>query len=117
MTKETTFAPFQRIRVKATLFVLLLLVATTLGLYIIAARIMSQHILSEMIMRAEAGSSTYQCVLRVDKGSRPLNLCHGKNGEIYWGEYFLNLRRSEPVRIFGSTNKGKTERSTGASIF
>jgi len=54
MTKETSFAPFQGIRVKATLFVLLLLVSTTLGLYIIAARIMSQHILSEMIMRAEA---------------------------------------------------------------
>jgi len=37
-----------------------------------------------------------------------LNLCHGKNGEIYWGEYFLNLRRSEPVRIFGSKDKGKS---------
>lgn len=54
MTKETTFAPFQRIRVKAALFVLLLLASTTLGLYFIAARIMSQNILSEMIMRAEA---------------------------------------------------------------
>jgi len=60
-----------------------------------------------MIMRAEPGSSTYRCVLRVDKGSRPLNLCHGKNGEIYWGEYFLNLRRSQPVRIFASKDKGR----------
>ena len=65
-------------------------------------------VVPKMIMRAEAGSSTYRCVLRVDKGSRPLNLCHGKNGEIYWGEYFLNLRRSEPVRIFGSKDKGKS---------
>jgi hypothetical protein len=61
----------------------------------------------KMILRAEADSSTYQCVFRVDKGSRPLNLCHGKNGEVYWGEYFLNLRRSQPVRIFGSKDKGK----------
>jgi putative nucleotidyltransferase with HDIG domain len=54
MTKEMTFAPFQKIRVKASLFVLLLLVSTTLGLYLIAARIMSQNILSEMIKTAEA---------------------------------------------------------------
>jgi len=54
MTKETTFVPFQRIRVKASLFVLLLLVSTTLSLYLIAARIMSQNILSEMFKRAEA---------------------------------------------------------------
>jgi hypothetical protein len=64
-------------------------------------------IVPKMIMRAEAGSSTYQCVLRFDKGSRPLNLCQGKDGQIYWGEYFLNLRRSEPVRIFGSQDKGR----------
>jgi len=65
-------------------------------------------VVPKMIMRAEPGSSTYRCVLRVDKGSRPLNLCHGKNGEIYWGEYFLNLRRSQPVRIFGSKDKGRS---------
>ncbi len=54
MIQKTAFAPFQRIRTKTSLFVLLLLVLTTLGLYIIAARIMNQHILSEMIKRAEA---------------------------------------------------------------
>jgi hypothetical protein len=64
-------------------------------------------VVPKMIMRAEAGSSTYRCVLRFDKGSRPLNLCQGKEDKIYWGEYFLNLRRSEPVRIFGSKDKGR----------
>ena len=64
-------------------------------------------VVPKMIMRAEPDSSTYRCVLRVDKGSRPLNLCQGKNGEIYWGEYFLNLRRSQPVRIFASKDKGR----------
>ncbi len=62
----------------------------------------------KMILRAEAGSSTYRCVFRVDKGSRPLNLCQGKDGQVYWGEYFLNLRRSQPVRIFGSKDKGRS---------
>jgi hypothetical protein len=64
-------------------------------------------VVPKMIMRSEPGSSTYRCVFRVDKGSRPLNLCQGKDGQVYWGEYFLNLRRSQPVRIFGSKDKGK----------
>jgi putative nucleotidyltransferase with HDIG domain len=54
MTEEQMIAPSQRIRVKVSLFVLLLLVSTTLVFYVITARIMSQHILSEMIKRAEA---------------------------------------------------------------
>jgi len=54
MTKENILAPFKKIRVKASLFVLLLLVSTTLVSYIITARIMNQHILNEVIKRAEA---------------------------------------------------------------
>lgn len=54
MTKENILAPFKKIRVKASLFVLLLLVSTTLVFYIVTARIMNQHILSEVIKRAEA---------------------------------------------------------------
>ena len=57
-------------------------------------------IVPKMILRAEAGSSDFRCVFRFSNGSRPLNLCQGPDGKIYWGEYFLNLRRSEPVRIF-----------------
>ena len=45
----------------------------------------------KMILRAEAGSSEYRCVFSFPRGSRPLNLCEGKDGRIYWGEYFLNL--------------------------
>ena len=65
-------------------------------------------IVPKMILRAEAGSSDYRCVFRFSNGSRPLNLCQGSDGKIYWGEYFLNLRRSEPVRIFGSKDEGRT---------
>jgi len=61
----------------------------------------------KMILRAGAGSSEYRCVFSFPRGSRPLNLCQGKDGRIYWGEYFLNLTRSAPVRIFGSTNGGQ----------
>jgi hypothetical protein len=64
-------------------------------------------VLPKMIARAEAGSSEYRCVYRISKGSRPLNLCQDESGGIYWGEYFLNLRRTEPVRIFGSKDGGK----------
>ena len=64
-------------------------------------------IVPKMILRAEAGSSDYRCVFRFSNGSRPLNLCQGTDGRVYWGEYFLNLRRSEPVRIFGSKDGGR----------
>jgi len=53
MTKENILAPFKKIRVKASLFVLLLLVSTSLAFYIIAVRIMNQHIMNEVIRRAE----------------------------------------------------------------
>jgi hypothetical protein len=65
-------------------------------------------VLAGMIARAEAGSPEYRCVFRFSKGSRPLNLCQDERGNIYWGEYFLNLRRTEPVRIFGSQDGGKS---------
>ena len=57
-------------------------------------------VVPKRIMRAQAGSSRYECVFHLARGSRPLSLCQGKDGKIYWGEYFLNLRRSEPVHIF-----------------
>lgn len=65
-------------------------------------------IVPKMMMRAEAGSAEYRCVFRFDRGSRPLNLCRTKDGKIYWGEYFLNLRRSQPVRIFCSKDGGRS---------
>lgn len=54
MTKENLLAPFKKIRVKASLFVLILLVSTTFVFYIITVRIMNQHIMNEVIKRAEA---------------------------------------------------------------
>jgi len=45
---------FKKIRVKASLFVLLLLVATTLTFYFVTIRIMNQRILSEVLKRAES---------------------------------------------------------------
>jgi HD-GYP domain-containing protein (c-di-GMP phosphodiesterase class II) len=54
MTMEAIFAPFRKIRVKAALFVLLLLVSATLTFYIITIRIMNQRITTEVIKRAES---------------------------------------------------------------
>jgi putative nucleotidyltransferase with HDIG domain len=53
MTKDNTLSPFKKIRVKASLFVLLLLVSTTLAFSLIALRIMNRRILNEVIKRAE----------------------------------------------------------------
>jgi putative nucleotidyltransferase with HDIG domain len=53
MTKQSLFAPFKKIRVKASLFVALLLAASTLALSLITLRIMNQRILGEVIKRAE----------------------------------------------------------------
>ena len=44
--------------------------------------------------------------VRIERGSRPLNLCRTHAGVVLWGEYFLNLARSKPVRVFGSTDGG-----------
>lgn len=60
------------------------------------------------IFRAEGESTVYRKVLRISSGSRPLNLCLTPDGEIYWGEYFLNLRRARSVRIFRSRDDGRS---------
>ena len=61
----------------------------------------------KMILRAEPESSVYRISKQIPRGSRPFNLCLAPGGNIYWGEYFLNLRRSEPIRIFGSKDGGR----------
>jgi putative nucleotidyltransferase with HDIG domain len=53
MTKENILAPFKKIRVKASLFVVLLLVLSTLAFSLITLRILNQRILNEVIKRAE----------------------------------------------------------------
>lgn len=43
----------------------------------------------------------------IEKGSRPMNLCQGHDGTIYYGEYCNNPQR-KPMRIFCSKNNGDT---------
>jgi putative nucleotidyltransferase with HDIG domain len=57
-----TIASFQKIRVKASLFVLLLLIGTTLTLYVVTIRIMKEHILNEVLKRAESMSRSIAIV-------------------------------------------------------
>ncbi|OGD19314.1 MAG: hypothetical protein A2W03_18465 [Candidatus Aminicenantes bacterium RBG_16_63_16] len=54
MTAQNLLAPFKKIRVKAALFVLLLLFSVTAGLYLITLRTMNRRILGEVIKRAES---------------------------------------------------------------
>jgi putative nucleotidyltransferase with HDIG domain len=53
MAKMSRISPLKKIRVKASLFVLILLVSTALTFSIIALRIMNQHILNEVVKRVE----------------------------------------------------------------
>jgi hypothetical protein len=64
-------------------------------------------VVSGWLVRAESHSTWYRPVLRLARGSRPLNLCMAPNGVIYFGEYFLNLRRSQPVNVVASRDGGK----------
>jgi putative nucleotidyltransferase with HDIG domain len=54
MSGKNNLSPFKKIRSKASVFVLLLLIATSLGFYMIAIRIMNRHILNEVLTRAES---------------------------------------------------------------
>lgn len=53
MTQEKIFKRFQKISVKASLFVLLLLFSTSLIFYLIASQIMGSRIMNEIITRVE----------------------------------------------------------------
>jgi colanic acid biosynthesis glycosyl transferase WcaI len=65
-------------------------------------------IVPKRVLRAEKDSAVYRMVFSIPRGFRPLNVCLGPGGSLYWGEYFLNPRRSSPVRIFGSQDGGIT---------
>jgi putative nucleotidyltransferase with HDIG domain len=54
MAKKNIPAPFKRIRFKASLFVLLLLVTTTFTFYLVTVQIMNHYILNEVIRRASS---------------------------------------------------------------
>lgn len=52
--KKLLYSPFKNIRVKTSVFVLMLLIFTTLVSYAVTARIMRDHIINEVIKRAES---------------------------------------------------------------
>jgi len=53
MTKVNILAPFKKIRVKASLFVVLLLILSTIAFSLITLRILNRRILNEVIKRSE----------------------------------------------------------------
>jgi len=56
--RKVLFPPFRNIRVKTSLFVLLLLIATTLIFYVVTVSIMKQRLINEVITRAESLSKS-----------------------------------------------------------
>ena len=50
-------------------------------------------------------SELFEKCCDIEKGTRPMNLCQGNDGTIYYGEYCYNPQR-HPMRIFCSKNKG-----------
>ena len=59
------------------------------------------------IWRAPTGENQMRRVFRIDRGSRPLNLCSVPGGILCFGEYFANRGR-EALHIYGSWDNGKT---------
>ncbi len=53
------------------------------------------------ILHCGAASDVFELVHRIERGSRPLNLCRAPSGRIYFGEYFGNAAREE-VHLYGS---------------
>jgi len=53
MTEHSRLSPLKKIRVKASLYILVLLISTTFAFSIIALRIMNQNILNEVVKRVE----------------------------------------------------------------
>lgn len=54
MTKQSLLAPFRLIRVKTSLFVLGLLIITTIVFYLVTLRIMNHRIMDEIVKRSES---------------------------------------------------------------
>jgi hypothetical protein len=58
-------------------------------------------VLRRRIVRCAPGSRRFHEVLRIERGSRPLNICVTSAGRIYFGEYFNNPDRRS-VHVYGS---------------
>lgn len=59
------------------------------------------------IFRYNKDSKLFEKCCDIEKGSRPMNLCQSKDGNIYYGEYCSNALR-HPMRIFCSKDNGDT---------
>ena len=64
-------------------------------------------VLPRAIALCPPGAREFEVTWRVERGTRPLNLALLPDGAVYWGEYFDNPRR-ESVRVYGSTDGGRT---------
>jgi hypothetical protein len=58
-------------------------------------------VLRQRIVWCAAGSRRFREVLRIERGSRPLDFCVTSAGRAYFGEYFNNPDR-QPVHVYGS---------------
>ncbi len=59
------------------------------------------------IFRKEQNSTCFTKCFSVERGSRPMNLCVDGDGNIFFGEYFANMQKSQ-VNIYGSFDSGIT---------
>lgn len=63
-------------------------------------------VLRRRIVWCAPGSRRFREVLRIERGSRPLNICVTSSGRIYFGEYFNNPDR-ESVHVYSSKDGEK----------
>lgn len=59
------------------------------------------------LFRYKKETKLFEKCCDIEKGSRPMNLCQGADGTIYYGEYCYNPDRN-PMRIFCSKDNGDT---------
>lgn len=59
------------------------------------------------IFRYNKETNLFEKCCDIEKGSRPMDLCQGDDGTIYYGEYCYNPQRN-PMRIFCSKDNGDT---------
>lgn len=60
-------------------------------------------IIRKWIIIHEPGASSFKKVFKIEKGSRPLNICQAADNKLFFGEYFANDERDE-VKIYTSNN-------------
>ncbi|MBP5505188.1 MAG: hypothetical protein J6X89_03700 [Bacteroidales bacterium] len=59
------------------------------------------------IFRRDKGEKRFKKTFNVLRGSRPMNICEGIDGTLYFGEYFANMEKL-PVHIYKSADSGRS---------